>query len=320
MYCGAISPYNATATRTGLVAAPAAAKYIIQQTNSELTNAQVLGSLATGILKNTTSTGVLSIATPGTDYYAPGSTDVSVADGGTGASDAPTARTNLGLGSIATQNSNSVTITGGSISGITDLSIADGGTGASTALDAFNALKQAATETYTGVVELATTTEASAGTDTTRAVTAAGILKYREDRLTEVIKTGPVASTSTFTINNLAVYDHFVIYWDATSMTVIDAAERVSLSDNNGSSWAALNIGVAGWLGDVAQYEEAMTWIYGVGKTGPKTFYSMRSVGGFTDNYGWTTPSFGVVNAIRVNCQSGQWDAGEVQIFGIGKK
>jgi hypothetical protein len=42
------------------------------------------------------------------------------------------ARTNLGLGTIATQASNSVSITGGSISGITDLAVADGGTGAST--------------------------------------------------------------------------------------------------------------------------------------------------------------------------------------------
>lgn len=47
-----------------------------------------------------------------------------------------TARTNLGLGSIATQASNSVTITGGSITGITDLAIADGGTGASDAATA----------------------------------------------------------------------------------------------------------------------------------------------------------------------------------------
>jgi hypothetical protein len=43
-----------------------------------------------------------------------------------------TARTNLGLGSIATQDANSVSITGGSITGITDLAVADGGTGAST--------------------------------------------------------------------------------------------------------------------------------------------------------------------------------------------
>lgn len=47
-----------------------------------------------------------------------------------------TARTSLGLGSIATQDANSVSITGGSISGITDIAIADGGTNASTAAGA----------------------------------------------------------------------------------------------------------------------------------------------------------------------------------------
>ena len=44
-----------------------------------------------------------------------------------------TARTSLGLGSIATQSAASVAITGGSITGITDLAVADGGTGASDA-------------------------------------------------------------------------------------------------------------------------------------------------------------------------------------------
>jgi hypothetical protein len=41
-----------------------------------------------------------------------------------------------GLGTIATQAANNVSITGGSITGITDLALADGGTGASTAGDA----------------------------------------------------------------------------------------------------------------------------------------------------------------------------------------
>jgi len=57
-------------------------------------------------------------------------------------SDAETARGTLGLGTISTQASDSVSITGGSISGITDLAIADGGTGASTAQAAIDALTQ----------------------------------------------------------------------------------------------------------------------------------------------------------------------------------
>lgn len=50
--------------------------------------------------------------------------------------DAAAQRTTLGLGTISTQASSSVTISGGSITGITDLAVADGGTGASTAANA----------------------------------------------------------------------------------------------------------------------------------------------------------------------------------------
>lgn len=47
-------------------------KFIVQGTSdAKLSAAQFLGALATGLVKNTTTTGVLSIATAGTDYVAP---------------------------------------------------------------------------------------------------------------------------------------------------------------------------------------------------------------------------------------------------------
>ena len=61
---------------------------------------------------------------------------VQLEHGGTGAANAVNARINLGLGSMAIQNKNTIDITGGTIAGITDLAIADGGTGASTAIAA----------------------------------------------------------------------------------------------------------------------------------------------------------------------------------------
>jgi hypothetical protein len=76
-------------------------------------------------------------------------TDLAVADGGTGASTAADARTNLQLGNIAVMNTsniafsggtiNNVAINGGNISGLnTPLPVASGGTGASIASDARN--------------------------------------------------------------------------------------------------------------------------------------------------------------------------------------
>ena len=87
-----------------------------------------------GLSANNTFSGTISFTNTSVTF-ANGFT-LPVNRGGTGASTASGARTNLGLGTISTQDASSVSITGGTITGITDLAIADGGTGASTAADA----------------------------------------------------------------------------------------------------------------------------------------------------------------------------------------
>ena len=88
-------------------------------------------------------------------------------------------------GTILTASQTNITAIGTIATGTwaaTDIAIAHGGTGASTASAAFDNLKQAATTSATGVVELATTTEASTGTDTSRAITAEGLQQFHNDR------------------------------------------------------------------------------------------------------------------------------------------
>jgi hypothetical protein len=84
---------------------------------------------------------------------------------------ASTARTNLGLGSIATQASSAIaitggtiagaTITGGSVTGMTDIAVADGGTGASSAAAALTNLGAASTTSLTAHTGAATAAHAA---------------------------------------------------------------------------------------------------------------------------------------------------------------
>jgi hypothetical protein len=106
------------------------------------------------------------------------SNQLAIAGGGTNATTAADARTNLGIGTMGTQSASSVAITGGSISGITDLAVADGGTGASTAANARSNLglvigtdvAPVASPTFTGTPAAPT---ASSGTNTTQIATTA---------------------------------------------------------------------------------------------------------------------------------------------------
>lgn len=103
---------------------------------------------------------------------------VPLANGGTGASTQSAARTNLGLGTIATQSASNVSITGGSITGITDLAVADGGTGASTlsgvvygnGTSAFTAATGAQIVSAIGTTSVTNATNATTATNVTNAV------------------------------------------------------------------------------------------------------------------------------------------------------
>jgi hypothetical protein len=79
---------------------------------------------------------------------------LAISNGGTGAITDSAARTNLGLGTIATQSAASVSITGGTITGITDLAVADGGTGASDAAAARTNIGAAASGANTDITAL----------------------------------------------------------------------------------------------------------------------------------------------------------------------
>jgi hypothetical protein len=86
---------DATAGGTGDVTGPASSVDSEIALFSSTSGKVIKRASVTGLLK--AASGVLSAASAGTDYYAPGSTDVAIGDGGTGASTAASARTNLGL-------------------------------------------------------------------------------------------------------------------------------------------------------------------------------------------------------------------------------
>lgn len=121
---------------------------------------------------------------------------LAVTSGGTGSTTASGARTALGLGSIATQDASSVTIAGGSITGITDLAVADGGTGSSTASGARSNLGAAASGANSDITSMTGITGGIATPDfvtfDTAASTTAAVGRLRWDSTQGTLRIGEV--------------------------------------------------------------------------------------------------------------------------------
>jgi len=188
-------------------------------------------------------------------------TPVAVGEGGTGASSASTARSNLGLGTIATQAANSVSITGGTITNITDLAVADGGTGAST-LTGY--VKGAGTLALTASATIPNTDITGLGTMSTQAASNVAITGGSISGITDlaIADGGTGASTASTARTNLGTNDAA----NLTTGTV--ATARLATGTANSSTYLR---GDQTWQNPVAAAWPVGSVFLSVSSTNPAT-------------------------------------------------
>jgi hypothetical protein len=232
---------------------------------------------------------------------------------------ASTARTNLGLGTLATQSSSAVNITGGSISGITDLAVADGGTGASTASGALSNLGGLAKagDTLTGALnEAAFVTLASASTVNIGAAASNNISITGTTTITafDTIAAGAVrrlvfAGALTLTHNATSL-----ILPSGASITTAagDVAQLVSLGSGN---WRCINYMKANGQAVVAAAGGVTSFIGQTGAVDPTVTGAIGSIVGAC--YIVTTPSTGVNTSLSTKYSTGLTVAGSSLAYDV---
>jgi hypothetical protein len=276
-------------------AAPAASganalgTYIVQTSTNAPANAQILGALGTGLLKNATATGVLSIATAGSDYENP----LTFSSGVTRSTDAISVTTNGITNSMIRQGvaRSVIGVTGNATANVADIQ----GTadqvlvvnGAGTAL-AFSTVATggiaASAVTYAKIQDAAAGLSVLARSANTSGVygevtgTANQVLRVSGTTLGFGSVTGamlsgfttntlPIGSSGTLVDSTLTLVSNALTH--AASSSGADVGLLVSNSSNSASATASIEARVAGGTADNPRLS--------VGITGGKTWHFLAN-------------------------------------------
>lgn len=185
----------------------------------------------------------------------------------------------------------------------------------------------AATDAARGVVELATTGEVETGTDTARAVTAAGVQAHWITRgQTDVLYSAALNSGTGLDIDiatgswaSGATYDEIQVIFHLVSNSGTSGIPTLALSDDSGSTYgAAQNISVA--LSNAAFSWNIVATIHNAGQSATTKIITVTHTSGATSAVIVLTEATknGVTNGLRIGVTAGAYD-GSGSLYVLGK-